>query len=82
VGTEEAPEVGGKPVTFYGGSFISGPNGELLAGPASNTEDEIISAQLNLDEIDRIRKIQPIQRDLHGQVLKTQLQEKQAQEPF
>ncbi len=47
-----------------GGGHIVGPTGKLLAGPASLTDDDVLFAQLDLDEIDEAREKFPFTRDL------------------
>jgi N-carbamoylputrescine amidase len=53
-GTEDA-------ITFYGGSFLAGPMGEILAelGP----DEGILEAELDLAAIDRARTLSPFLRD-------------------
>jgi N-carbamoylputrescine amidase len=48
-------------ITFYGGTFLAGPMGELLAelGPGEG----ILEAEVDLDAIDRARALSPFFRD-------------------
>lgn len=49
-------------IQFWGSSFICGPMGEILAS-ASETEEEIILAQIKPDRIKNVRRIWPFFRD-------------------
>ncbi len=50
-------------IDFWGGSFIAGPQGELLADPmCSNSEGPLI-AELNLNRTEQLRRIWPFFRD-------------------
>ena len=51
VGTEHA---GSSTITFYGSSFIAGIHGEILAS-AGRTEETILTAELDLDDLARKR---------------------------
>ena len=53
-GTEDA-------ITFYGGTFLAGPMGEVLAelGP----DEGILEAEIDLDAVDRARELSPFFRD-------------------
>ncbi len=53
-GTEDA-------ITFYGGTFLAGPTGEVLAelGP----DEGILEAEIDLDAVDRAREVSPFFRD-------------------
>jgi N-carbamoylputrescine amidase len=53
-GTEDA-------ITFYGGSFLAGPMGEILAEPG--LDEGILEADLDLAAIDRARMLSPFLRD-------------------
>lgn len=59
VGTETS---GNLSTQFWGNSFICGPQGELLA-QATNTNNEIISATIQLEKTESIRRIWPYLRD-------------------
>ena len=54
-----ANRVGSEDVTFFGRSFICDPMGNLLA-EASRTETEVISAELDLDFLDKWRDLFPL----------------------
>ncbi len=60
-------------MTFYGGSFIGGPLGEILAEAAG--EEGIVSATLDLDGIDFARNLLQFYRDrrpdTYGEILRT-----------
>ena len=49
-------------VTFYGNSFICGPTGELLT-QAGRDEESVLTATLDFDEIDKMRKSWGVFRD-------------------
>jgi N-carbamoylputrescine amidase len=72
VGREDATDGSGF-MTFYGRSFISNPWGELLA-EGGRTDNEIIMATIDLDEIKRARDILQFHRDrrvdTYGEILK------------
>ena len=55
VGREEGME-------FYGGSFISNPYGNILAR-SDNVSDQVVTAELDLDEIRQFRNIFQFYRD-------------------
>ncbi len=59
IGTESSENLS---TQFWGNSFICGPQGELLA-QASNTNNEIISATIQLEKTENIRRIWPYLRD-------------------
>lgn len=59
IGTEGSENLS---TQFWGNSFICGPQGELLA-QASNTNNEIISATIQLEKTENIRRIWPYLRD-------------------
>lgn len=60
IGTETAPE--GVAVTFYGSSFISDHTGQLLA-KASRTDEQILTASVDLDAIADLRASWGLFRD-------------------
>jgi N-carbamoylputrescine amidase len=49
-------------LTFWGNSFIAGPQGEFL-GQASSDKEEILLAELDLGNTDRVRRAWPFFRD-------------------
>ncbi|OUS29322.1 acyltransferase [Gammaproteobacteria bacterium 45_16_T64] len=62
VGHEPDPSSNTQGITFWGNSFISGPQGEILA-EGSNTETQILSATLDLSRTEQLRQIWPYFRD-------------------
>lgn len=52
----------GSKIHFWGNSFIFGPQGEKIAR-ASENNDEIITATLDLEQISKVRNIWPFFRD-------------------
>lgn len=54
--------VGGDGLEFWGGSFVSGPSGELLA-KASADREEILLASVDLNKVDVTRTHWPFLRD-------------------
>ncbi|WP_230426520.1 N-carbamoylputrescine amidase [Gemmobacter aquarius] len=60
IGTETAPE--GTAVTFYGSSFIADHSGQLLA-KASRTDEEVLTATLDLAAIAQLRRSWGLFRD-------------------
>lgn len=58
VGTEEA---GGFTSRFWGGSFIAGPQGELLA--RAGEEPEVLHASLEIARTETVRRMWPFLRD-------------------
>lgn len=58
---------------FYGTSYICSPRGEMLA-VASEDRDELVTADMNLDEIEEVRRIWQFYRDrrpeLYGDLVK------------
>jgi N-carbamoylputrescine amidase len=61
VGHEADPSGHGPGVDFWGGSFIAGPQGELLAH--ANSEAQELSAVLDLERTEQVRRIWPYLRD-------------------
>lgn len=62
VGLELDPSEQSPGITFWGNSFITGPQGEILAH-ASEQEDEILLADLDLARSENVRRIWPYLRD-------------------
>ncbi len=60
IGVEVAPE--GRALTFYGSSFIAGPDGAILA-QADRTTDAVITATVDLDAIAQMRASWGLFRD-------------------
>ena len=73
VGFEPDPsgQTGG--IQFWGSSFIAGPQGELFYR-ASETEEESIVADIDLDHSEQVRRWWPFLRDrridAYGDILK------------
>ena len=62
VGLELDPSEQSPGILFWGNSFITGPQGEILAH-ASDSEDEILLADLDLTRSENVRRIWPYLRD-------------------
>jgi len=62
VGFESSPQQSDVGIQFWGGSFVAGPQGEILA-EASNDHEEIIQVELDLARSERVRRIWPFLRD-------------------
>ena len=58
VGTEEYGDN-----DFYGSSYFVGPRGQIVGESASDTEEELVIRDLDLDEIDEVRKQWAFYRD-------------------
>ncbi|MFQ5997711.1 MAG: carbon-nitrogen hydrolase family protein [Candidatus Bathyarchaeia archaeon] len=58
---------------MYGGSHIVGPKGQYLAGPASDTKEEILCATLDLGNIDEARQQVPFTKSFHTSSLRSHL---------
>ncbi len=58
VGTEAPWNIG----KFYGHSYFVGPRGDILA-EASEDKDELVVAELNLDQIEEVRRVWQFYRD-------------------
>lgn len=61
-GFEAAPDNSGNGIQFWGNSFIAGPQGELLA-QASTDKAEILTATLDMQRSESVRRIWPYLRD-------------------
>jgi N-carbamoylputrescine amidase len=48
---------------FYGSSYFVGPRGQIVGEAASDTEEELVIRDLDLDEIDEVRKQWAFYRD-------------------
>ena len=62
VGFEPSPDPAASGIRFWGNSFAAGPQGELLA-QATNDQEEVIIAKLDLARTEQIRRIWPFLRD-------------------
>lgn len=62
VGTELDPSEQSPGILFWGNSFITGPQGEILAHACDN-EDEILLADIDLARSENVRRIWPYLRD-------------------
>jgi N-carbamoylputrescine amidase len=58
----EKPEPNTSGIEFWGASFIAGPQGEILA-KASHDQEEIITATVDLDYMEEVRRNWPFLRD-------------------
>jgi beta-ureidopropionase len=58
---------------MYGGSHIVNAKGKLLAGPASDSKEEIVTAELNLDEIETTRQEIPFTKSYYTSTLRSHL---------
>lgn len=61
IGHEPAPDQGAG-IDFWGNSFICGPQGELLA-QADDRSETVITADIDPDRCDQVRRIWPYLRD-------------------
>ncbi len=61
VGHEAAP-ADGRGITFWGSSFVAGPQGEFLA-QASNDQRELLIVDVDLQRSEAVRRIWPFLRD-------------------
>lgn len=62
VGFEADPTGLGAGIQFWGSSFVAGPQGELLAR-ASDDNDELLLADVDLQRSENVRRIWPFLRD-------------------
>lgn len=62
VGFEASPDPQASGICFWGNSFISGPQGELLA-KAGTEQEEILTAIIDLERSESVRRIWPFLRD-------------------
>ena len=62
VGFEASPDPHASGISFWGTSFIAGPQGELLAKGSSNKE-EVVTLELDLARSETVRRIWPFLRD-------------------
>ena len=62
VGHESDPSEQSPGIDFWGNSFITGPQGEILAHASAN-EDEILLADIDLTRSETVRRIWPYLRD-------------------
>lgn len=58
---------------MYGGSHIVSPRGKLLGGPASASEDEVICATLDLNEIEEVRQQVPFTKSFLTSTQRSQM---------
>lgn len=61
VGYEAAPDDQGAGIEFWGGSFVCGPQGELIGEAA--TEPETLVVEIDRSRVERVRRIWPFLRD-------------------
>ena len=73
VGFEADPSGAGAGILFWGTSFVAGPQGEFLAR-ASDADDELLLADVDLKRSENVRRIWPFLRDrridAYGDLLK------------
>jgi N-carbamoylputrescine amidase len=73
VGYEPDPSGVTNGITFWGNSFVAGPQGELLA-QFSNTEEEVKVVEVSLERSEDVRRIWPFLRDrridAYGEILR------------
>ena len=73
VGFEADPSAAGAGIQFWGTSFVAGPQGEFLAR-ASDHDDELLLADVDLKRSENVRRIWPFLRDrridAYGDLLK------------
>ncbi|MBI3561376.1 MAG: carbon-nitrogen hydrolase [Gammaproteobacteria bacterium] len=62
VGFEPNPSLANSGIQFWGGSFVCGPQGELLAQAATDTPQVLVTT-LDQQRIDQVRRIWPYLRD-------------------
>ena len=62
VGLEPDPSGQTKGILFWGNSFVAGPQGELLA-QASNTKEENLIVDIDMDRSENVRRWWPFLRD-------------------
>ncbi|MBB1444976.1 carbon-nitrogen hydrolase [Pseudoalteromonas sp. SG43-3] len=62
VGHESDPSAQSDGISFWGNSFISGPQGELLA-EANNTDEQILVVEIDQKRSENVRRIWPFLRD-------------------
>lgn len=55
---------------MYGGSHMVNPKGKLLAGPASDAKEEIVTAEFNLDDVDTTREEIPFTKSYYTSTLR------------
>lgn len=61
-GFEASPVTGDSGIQFWGQSFITGPQGEILA-KASSDKEENLMADINLERTEQVKRIWPYFRD-------------------
>ncbi|ALA25186.1 acyltransferase [Piscirickettsia salmonis] len=61
-GFEASPDTQASGIQFWGHSFVAGPQGELLA-QASSDQEEILTATIDLQRSESVRRIWPFLRD-------------------
>ncbi|MDN3473593.1 carbon-nitrogen hydrolase [Pseudoalteromonas sp. APC 3355] len=62
VGHESDPSEQSEGISFWGNSFIAGPQGELLA-EANNTDEQILVVEIDQKRSENVRRIWPFLRD-------------------
>ncbi len=73
VGFEPDPSGVGNGITFWGSSFVAGPQGEFLA-QAGNDGEELLIVEIDMTRSEKVRRIWPFLRDrridAYGDLLK------------
>ncbi len=73
VGFEPDPAGAGNGITFWGSSFVAGPQGEFLA-QAGNDGEELLIVEIDMARSENVRRIWPFLRDrridAYGDILK------------
>ncbi len=73
VGHEDDPSNASQGIDFWGSSFVCGPQGELIE-QASQTDEQIVIADIDLQHAEDVRRIWPFFRDRridhYGDILK------------
>jgi len=62
VGFEPDPDERGVGIQFWGGSFVAGPQGEILA-QASSDQAELLLAEIDMTRSEKVRRAWPFLRD-------------------
>jgi N-carbamoylputrescine amidase len=62
VGFEPAPDKAGRGITFWGSSFVTGCQGEILA-QADTENEQVLTAEIDLTRSEQVRRLWPFFRD-------------------
>lgn len=73
VGFEASPQQPDSGIQFWGGSFVAGPQGEILAA-GNQEQEEIIQVEIDCERSENVRRIWPFLRDRriddYGEILR------------